>query len=55
MTTQDWISTLSIIVLIGFIIALGYLIVFLHRANRIATRVDHLTVACATRAKNTSR
>lgn len=41
--TQDWINWLSIIVLLGFLVALIYFIVVLHRANRVITRLDNLT------------
>ncbi|MDO8650527.1 MAG: hypothetical protein Q7K33_04460 [Candidatus Berkelbacteria bacterium] len=43
MVTQDWINWLSIIVLLGFLVALVYFIVVLHRANRVVTRLDNLT------------
>lgn len=43
MFIQDWINWLSIIVLIGFLVALAYFIVLLHRANRVVTRLDNLT------------
>lgn len=43
MLTEDWINWLSIIVLLGFLIALIYFIVVLHRANRVITRLDNLT------------
>ncbi len=42
MTQIELINYLSIVVLIGFIIALGYLIVLLHRANRIVAKLDNL-------------
>lgn len=43
MITEDWINWLSIIVLLGFLVALVYFIVVLHRANRVITRLDNLT------------
>lgn len=43
MTAQDWINTLTIIVLFGFLVALVYFIVLLHRADRVITRLDNLT------------
>lgn len=43
MTAQDWITVLSIVVLIGFIVVLVYLIVILHRANIVLSRVSHLS------------
>lgn len=43
MMTQDWINWLSIIVLLGFLVALIYFIIVLHRANRVITRLDNLT------------
>lgn len=43
MLVQDWISWLSIIVLLGFLVALVYFIVLLHRANRVVSRLDNLT------------
>lgn len=43
MTTEDWINTLSIVALVGFIVAIIYLIVLLHRANRVVGRLDNLT------------
>ncbi|MEX1052030.1 MAG: hypothetical protein WEC83_01420 [Patescibacteria group bacterium] len=42
MTQIELINYLSIVVLVGFIIALGYLIVLLHRANRIVAKLDNL-------------
>ena len=42
MTQVDLINYLSIIVLVGFVVALGYLIVLLHRANRILGKIDNL-------------
>lgn len=42
MGSIDWINTLSIIVLVGFIIALGFLIALLWRANRLLYKIDHL-------------
>jgi len=42
MTQVELINLLSIIVLFGFIVALGYLIVLLHRANRILGKIDNL-------------
>lgn len=42
MSQIELINYLSIVVLIGFIIALGYLIVLLHRANRIVAKLDNL-------------
>ncbi|MCR4278010.1 MAG: hypothetical protein NUV80_04180 [Candidatus Berkelbacteria bacterium] len=43
MVTQDWINWLSIIVLLGFLVALVYFIVVLHRANKVVSRLDNLT------------
>jgi len=43
MIVQDWINWLSIFVLLGFLVALVYFIVVLHRANRVVTRLDNLT------------
>lgn len=43
MTTLDLINYLAILVLIGFVVALGYLIALLHRANRMMGRLDHLS------------
>jgi hypothetical protein len=43
MIAQDWINWLSIIVLLGFLVALVYFIVLLHRANRVVSRLDSLT------------
>lgn len=40
---QDWINWLSLIVLLGFLVALVYFIVLLHRANRVVSRLDNLT------------
>jgi len=42
MTTVEWIDSLSILVLGLFVVALVYLIVLLHRANRIIGRLDNL-------------
>lgn len=42
MTSIDIINDLSIVVLVGFLIALGYLIALLHRANRLLGRLDSL-------------
>lgn len=42
MTTENWINILSIIVLLLFGVALIYLIIVLHRANRVMSRIDHL-------------
>ncbi len=47
MTQIELINYLSIVVLIGFIIALGYLIVLLHRANRIVAKLDNLQATFA--------
>lgn len=47
MSQIEIINFLSIIVLIGFVVALGYLIVLLHRANRILTKVDSLQTTLA--------
>ncbi|MEK7170738.1 MAG: hypothetical protein AAB774_00310 [Patescibacteria group bacterium] len=43
MFVQDWINWLSVIVLLGFLVALVYFIIVLHRANRVVTRLDNLT------------
>lgn len=43
MIAQDWINWLSIIVLLGFLVALVYFIILLHRANRVVSRLDNLT------------
>jgi hypothetical protein len=42
MSQVELINYLSIVVLVGFIVALGYLIVLLHRANRILGKIDNL-------------
>jgi uncharacterized protein YoxC len=42
MEAIDWINILSIVVLGGFIIALGFLIALLWRANRVLYKIDHL-------------
>ncbi len=42
MSTVDVINYLSITVLIGFIIALGFLISLLYRANKLVYKLDHL-------------
>jgi len=43
MNVTDWINILSVTVLIGFIIALVFLIVLLYRANKAMARIDHLS------------
>lgn len=43
MATVDLINWLSIIVLVGFLVALGFLIVLLYRANRLLYKLDHLS------------
>lgn len=43
MLIQDWINFLSVFVLLGFLVALAYAIVLLHRANRVVGRLDNLT------------
>jgi peptidoglycan biosynthesis protein MviN/MurJ (putative lipid II flippase) len=42
-TTTDIINYLSIVVLVGFVVALVFLILLLYRANRLANKLDHLT------------
>jgi len=42
MESLDWINLLSIVVLVGFTIALVMLIVLLWRANRLLYKLDHL-------------
>ncbi|QQG49916.1 MAG: hypothetical protein HZB70_03925 [Candidatus Berkelbacteria bacterium] len=43
MTTLDFINYMAILVLAGFVVALGYLIVLLHRANRMLGRIENLS------------
>jgi len=43
MTIFDWTNYLTVIALVLFIIAIIYLIILLHRANRIVSKVDHLS------------
>ena len=43
MLIEDWINWLSIVVLLGLLVSLGYFIVLLHRANRVVGRLDNLT------------
>lgn len=43
MTTIDLINYLAVLVLIGFIVALVYLILLLHRANRMIGRIENLS------------
>lgn len=43
MDTIVIINDLSVVVLIGFVIALGYLIALLYRANRLVGKLDHLS------------
>lgn len=43
MDTTTTINYLSIVVLVGFVIALGYLIALLYRANRLVGKLDHLS------------
>lgn len=43
MIIQDWINWLSVVVLLGLLVAIGYFIVLLHRANRVVGRLDNLT------------
>ncbi len=43
MVTIEVINTLAAVVLVGFIIALVYLIVLLHRANRMMARIENLS------------
>lgn len=43
MTTEELISTLTVLVLIAFLIALIYLIVILHRANSVIAKFDSLS------------
>lgn len=43
MVTIEVINTLAAVVLAGFIIALVYLIVLLHRANRMMGRLENLS------------
>jgi len=43
MSSIELVNTLAAVVLIGFIIALIYLILLLHRANRMMSRLEHLS------------
>ena len=43
MYIQDWINWLSVAVLLGFLVALVYFIVLLHRANRVVGQLDNLS------------
>lgn len=43
MTIIDWTNYLTVTALVLFIIAIVYLIVLLHRANKIVGKVDHLS------------
>lgn len=43
MATVDLINWLSVVVLIGFLVALGFLIALLYRANRLLYKLDHLS------------
>jgi hypothetical protein len=43
MTTIEIINSLAIVVLIGFVVALAYLIALLHRANRMIGRIENLS------------
>jgi peptidoglycan biosynthesis protein MviN/MurJ (putative lipid II flippase) len=43
MVTIEVINTLAAVVLAGFIVALVYLIVLLHRANRMMARLENLS------------
>ncbi len=43
MSTTDLINYLSVFVLIGFLIALVFLIALLYRANRIVGKLEHLS------------
>lgn len=45
MNVIDLINWLSVIVLIGLIIALGYVILVLARANRLLSKLDHASSA----------
>lgn len=42
MTTAQWIDYLSIVILIGFAVALVLLIALLWRANKVLYKLDHL-------------
>jgi peptidoglycan biosynthesis protein MviN/MurJ (putative lipid II flippase) len=44
-TIDQTINGLSVLVLIGFLIALIYLIALLYRANRLLDKLDHLSVS----------
>jgi peptidoglycan biosynthesis protein MviN/MurJ (putative lipid II flippase) len=43
MTTIEIVNGLAVVVLIGFIVALAYLIALLYRANRMIGRIEHLS------------
>lgn len=43
MVSIDLINTLAAVVLVGFIVALVYLVVLLHRANRMMARMENLS------------
>lgn len=43
MVSIEMINTLAAVVLIGFIVALIYLIILLHRANRMMGRIENLS------------
>ncbi len=43
MVSIELINTLAAVVLVGFIVALIYLIVLLYRANRMMGRIEHLS------------
>jgi hypothetical protein len=41
-TTATIIDYLSILVLVGFAVALGFLIALIYRANRLLSKLDHI-------------
>lgn len=43
MITIEVVNTLAAVVLVGFIVALAYLVVLLHRANRMMGRIENLS------------
>jgi len=44
MEITDTINWLSVLVLVGLLVALGFLIVLLYRANRVVAKLDHLSL-----------
>lgn len=42
MINEELINGLSIIILLGFLVALFYLILLLYRANKVLAKLDHL-------------